>query len=102
MFGLAGFKLSQVLEKWIEKLEKKYLLHLNDFFLNQVDYAAYKAFRLKTAFSTKEINAEIFSWLEESKTKSAFAKNIEIAIAENVLEDFNEIQLSGLYEAIIL
>ncbi len=102
MFGLAEFKIRQVLEKWIEKFEESYLLHLNDFFLNQVDYAAYKTFRLRTAFSTKEINAEIFSWLEEDKTKSTFAKNIEIAIAENILEDFDETQLSMLYESMIL
>lgn len=102
MFGLAGFQIRQILEKWTEKFEKNYLLHLNDFFLNQVDYIPSKPFRLKTAFSTKEINAEIFSWLEEEKTKSIFAKNIEIAIAQNILEDFDEIQLSNLYEAMIL
>lgn len=101
-FGLAGFKLHRILEKWIEKFEKNYLLHLNDFFLNQVSYAAHQTFILSTAFSTKEINNEVFSWLEEGKTKSAFAKNIEIAITENVLENFDEIQLSGLYEAMIL
>lgn len=102
MFGLAGFALHRILEKWIEKFEKNYLLHLNDFFLNQVSYATRQTFRLSTAFSTREINDEIFGWLEESKTKSTFAQNIEIAIAQNVLEDFDEIQLSGLYEAMIL
>ena len=102
MFGLAGFKISYILEKWTEKFEKNYLLHLNDFFLNQVDYVPYKPFRLKNAFSTKEINAEIFSWFEQEKTKSTFAKNIEIAISQNILEDFNEIQLSNLYEGMIL
>ena len=102
MFGLAGFKIRQILEKWIEQFEKNYLLHLNDFYLNQVSYAANQTFILSTAFSTKEINAEVYSWLEEGKTKHTFAKNIEIAIAENVLDDFDEIQLSGLYEAMIL
>ena len=102
MFGLAGFKLHRILEKWIEKFEKNYLLHLNDFFLNQVSYATRQTFILSTAFSTREINDEIFGWLEESKTKSTFAKNIEIAIAQNVLEDSDEIQLSMLYEVMIL
>lgn len=102
MFGLAGFKLHRILEKWTEKFEKNYLLHLNDFFLNQVSYATRQAFIVSTAFSTKEINAEVYDWLEEGKTKSTFAKSIEIAVAENVLEDLDEIQLSELYEALIL
>jgi len=67
MFGLAGFQLRPILEVWTEKFEKNRLLNLNDFFLNQVDYMPYKPFRLKNAFSTKEINAEIFSWFEQKK-----------------------------------
>lgn len=101
MFGLAGFKLHRILEKWIEKFEKNYLLHLNDFLVNQVSYATRQTFRLSTAFSTQEINAEVFAWLEENKTKHTFAKNIEIAVAENVLEGLDEAQLSLLYEALI-
>lgn len=102
MFGLAGFQIPQILEIWIKKLEKNYLLHLNDFFINQVDYIPYKPFGLKNAFSTKEINDEIFNWFEQEKTKSTFAENIEIAIAQNILEDFDETQLSLLYGSMIL
>ncbi len=101
MFGLAGFEIRPILEKWTEKFEKNYLLHLNDFFLNQVDYK-HNAYRLNNAFSKKEIDAEILGWFEEKKTKSIFAKNIEIAISQNILEDWDEIQLSNLYEGLIL
>lgn len=102
MFGLAGFELSSILQKWLEKGDRNGLLHLNDFFTNQVDYIPYKPFRLKNAFSTKEINAEIHNWFEKEETKSTFAKNIEIAIGNNILDSDKEFELSNLYEAMIL
>ncbi len=102
MFGLPEFELSPILNKWIKKTDKNYLMHLNDFFINQVDYVSYKPFRLNNNFSTKEINAEIHEWFEKEETKSAFAKNIEFVIGNNILSSDEEFEISNLYEVMIL
>lgn len=99
MFGYGGFDLTPLLDEWKNGDNEKDLFHLYNLLSTGVKYKGGELFEMGNAFSTPEINNNIFNWLKDKTVVQKFSTKIEKMLLDETIEldDETWLELDVIY-----